>query len=476
MCDASNPIFSIFYTVFGALLKACCAISGNYYIVALFIFSLIVQVALFPLSIKQQKSSVKMGKLRPKELLIREKYKGRKDKATMQKMNMEVQELYSKEGYNPYAGCLPMLIQLPIIIILWGVIKMPLTYTTTKPPDVSLNSQYQVAVQILDGAVGAIEESGLVVSPAPGENSGENEASAPEISVLPGDGVEGATKEKLSKFMEDYTAAMKGLGAAVEDNRWNGAPFDGNSNNEFLLTQFIVSDYRTKIMEDLMDAGISETLVREKIPEDIEFNKEFKESIPVFTYFGSATLLDTPSNKGLSSLIFIPLLVFITSFYGGVVTKKFSVQPATADGVQPGGNFMKWGLPLLSTYFAWASFPAAVGVYWIYRTIFGIGQSYILARMYPIPKITEEDLANLKKQLKTKKKKVITIEVDEDDDSYDNLIIKADRNKSPKSKYEMLSPDEDKGGKPKIERAPLKDDNAPPDGEPKEEDDDTDED
>ncbi|MDD4124614.1 MAG: membrane protein insertase YidC [Eubacteriales bacterium] len=498
MCSATNPIFSIFYTVFGAILKACCAISGNYYVIALFIFSLIIQVALFPLAIKQQKSSVKMGKFRPKEMLIREKYKGRKDKATQQKMNMEVQELYRKEGHNPYSGCLPILIQLPIIIILWGVIKMPLTYTTSS--NVDANSQYKTAVQILDGAVSAIEDSGLLVNTNTGDNSADNsdeisagnstaELSDPAVSgnesdteasdianTVSVDTSLAETREKLNNYIESYTGVIKKLGAKLNGNRWDGADFTADSNYEFTLTEFIVYDYRSKIIDELIKAGIDEQTVLENIPENVAFDKDFVKSIPKFTYFGETTLLDIPSNKGVTLLLLIPILVFITSFYGGIVTKKFSAQPVTADGMMPGGGFMKWGLPLLSTWFAWQTFPAAIGVYWIYRTVLGIGQSYILARMYPIPKISEEELAELKKQFKTKKKKVITIEVDEDDDTYDGMIIKANRKNSPDTRYEMLSPDDDKSSKSKIDRAPLKDDNPPPDDMDDDSGDDTDED
>lgn len=476
MCDASNPIFSIFYTVFGGLLKVCNSISGNYYIIALFIFTLIVKIVLFPLSIKQQKSSVKMGKLRPKEMIIREKYKGRKDRATQQKMNMEVQELYRKEGYSPYSGCLPLLIQLPIIIILFGVIRMPLTYTTSTNIDV--NSQYKTAVQILDGAVSAVRESGLIDiidNNGNNNNNGSGDVSEEEETTSNRDtqqtaaivGLAGGsgetdispdeTRDTLKAFEEDYVKLMELFGAKVTDGRWDGNDFTGKTNYEFNLTEFIVYDYRDKIIDDLIKVGVDEEIVYKNIPAELDFNKDFVGSIPKFTYFGKMTLLDTPGQNGLSTLLLIPLLVFLTSFYSGVVTKKLSVQPATADGVQPGGGFMKWGLPLFTTYIAWAFFPAAIGVYWIYTTVLGVGQTFLLARMYPIPTVTEEEVAELKKQLKAKRKKVITIEVDEDDDTYDNLIIKSGDKKSPGTKYEMLSSDEPSPSG-RLEKAMLKPD------------------
>ncbi len=102
-------------------------LTGNY-IIAMIIFAVIVEIILIPFGIKQQKNSIKQAKLRPKEMAIRNKYKGRDDAVTRQKMQQEVTELYQKENFNPMSGCLPLLIQLPIILILWSVITNPLQY------------------------------------------------------------------------------------------------------------------------------------------------------------------------------------------------------------------------------------------------------------------------------------------------------------------------------------------------------------
>ncbi len=97
------------------------------YIAGILVFALIVKIILFPLSIKQQKNSQKMAKLAPKQEAIRKKYAGRNDRATQMKMNEEIQRLYAEEKFNPMGGCLPMLLQLPIILLLYTTINSPLT-------------------------------------------------------------------------------------------------------------------------------------------------------------------------------------------------------------------------------------------------------------------------------------------------------------------------------------------------------------
>ncbi len=103
------------------------SITGNY-ILALLLFALVAKLIFLPLDIKQQKNSIKQASMRPKELAIRNKYKGRTDRATQMKMQQEIQDMYQKEGYSPFSGCLPMLIQLPLIFILYAVIRSPISY------------------------------------------------------------------------------------------------------------------------------------------------------------------------------------------------------------------------------------------------------------------------------------------------------------------------------------------------------------
>ena len=113
---------------FGKILEFFSNITGGYYLFGLFIFALLIKLVLVPFAIMQQKTSIKQAKIRPKEMAIRKKYKGRTDRATQQKMQNEVMELYQKEGYNPMSGCGPLLIQMPIILILYNVIINPLKY------------------------------------------------------------------------------------------------------------------------------------------------------------------------------------------------------------------------------------------------------------------------------------------------------------------------------------------------------------
>lgn len=121
-------LYDILYVPFGFLFRILFSFVENYGL-ALIIFSVFFRVILLPSTIKQQKSSAKMARLQPKLKRIREKYQDYNPQERQQKIQQETQELYQREGYSSMgASCLPLLIQFPVLIGLYGIIREPLTY------------------------------------------------------------------------------------------------------------------------------------------------------------------------------------------------------------------------------------------------------------------------------------------------------------------------------------------------------------
>ena len=104
------------------ILTALYGLIGNYGI-AIIILTLIVKLCLYPLYIKQTKSMAKMATVQPKMQAIQNQYANDKEM-----LNIKIQELYKEEGFNPMSGCLPMLIQMPIIMGLFALLRNPLMY------------------------------------------------------------------------------------------------------------------------------------------------------------------------------------------------------------------------------------------------------------------------------------------------------------------------------------------------------------
>lgn len=97
------------------------------YAIAIIIMSLIIKLITAPLSIKQQKSMAKTRALQSKIKEIQEKYGN-----DTQTIARKQQELYKEAGVNPMSGCLPLLIQLPILFAMFAVVRQPEIYVFTE--------------------------------------------------------------------------------------------------------------------------------------------------------------------------------------------------------------------------------------------------------------------------------------------------------------------------------------------------------
>ncbi|HLS34762.1 MAG TPA: membrane protein insertase YidC [Bacillota bacterium] len=91
------------------------------YGLAIVIVTLIIRLLLLPLNVKQIRSSIAMQKIQPELQELQKKYSS-KDANTQQKLQQETMALFQKHGANPLAGCLPILVQMPILIAMYQAI------------------------------------------------------------------------------------------------------------------------------------------------------------------------------------------------------------------------------------------------------------------------------------------------------------------------------------------------------------------
>jgi YidC/Oxa1 family membrane protein insertase len=107
------------------------------YGVAIILLTLAIRVLLLPLGLKQIRSMQAMQALQPQIKSLQQKYKGNK-----QKLNEEMMKLYKERGVNPLAGCLPMLLQLPVLIALYSVLRFP-----QHPPHLPEGSELRTKIE-----------------------------------------------------------------------------------------------------------------------------------------------------------------------------------------------------------------------------------------------------------------------------------------------------------------------------------------
>lgn len=106
---------------FSAFLLWLAKLLGNNYGWTIIVFTILVRIILLPLNAMQIKSTTKMQQIQPQLDALRKKYPGR-DTESRQLLTQETNKLYKEAGVNPYAGCLPLVIQLPIMYALYYAI------------------------------------------------------------------------------------------------------------------------------------------------------------------------------------------------------------------------------------------------------------------------------------------------------------------------------------------------------------------
>ena len=285
----------------------------GHYALALLLFSLCVKLLLLPLSIRQQKSQIKMARIRPKMLAIEKKYAGRNDQPTLRKKQEEMMALQQQEGYSPMSGCLPLLIQLPIILILFEIIREPLTYIC--------------------------------------------QFSSTEII--------------------DLWNAAKGL---VGDQ---------------VVTKVSSVDQVELVSLLRQNAGVLESVTGDSLS-----------ILPRLDLFGGAINLGaTPSFTKFNWLWLIPAVNLVLSIVTMRLTKLFGSNAqqmqATTPDQKVSMGIMEWMMPVMTTFFAF-QISAAVGVYWIFQSIFGLIQMIVLAKVMPLPKYTKEEMEQMLRDMKSR--------------------------------------------------------------------------
>ena len=107
------------YNAMGAVLAFIYSIVPNLG-VAIILLTLVVMLILYPLTAKQARSMIAMQRVQPEIKKLQAKYKGDR-----QKLNEEMMKFYQENKINPLAGCLPLVVQLPIFFVLYRVLRTP---------------------------------------------------------------------------------------------------------------------------------------------------------------------------------------------------------------------------------------------------------------------------------------------------------------------------------------------------------------
>lgn len=165
---------SIILTPFAKLLLLFYNVTGSYG-VALILFSLVIRLVLFPVFLKGRKGMLGMSGLAEKQKVLQQKYARDREK-----YSRELQKLYEEESVKPSAGCLWSLLPLPFLMVLYAIIRQPLTYLLNMSQD-----QFNVVSNLLYGNVLDYKNQQLQMAQDVFLNYDKIVAAVPELSGMP---------------------------------------------------------------------------------------------------------------------------------------------------------------------------------------------------------------------------------------------------------------------------------------------------
>ena len=268
--------------------------------------------------VKQQKSSFKMQALQPELMKIRKKYEGKTDQMSQQRMAFEMQEFQKKNGVSMVSGCLPMLIQLPILYALFYLFQNAYVYV-----DVIGHNYTDIANAIVNIPVSL-------------------------------------RMEVFHPYAQEFANAYKNV-AIIKDG------IDMRQVNEVvMLVNYLKPDDWNVILQNLGDAGSSLVpLLATKS------SIETFLTIPLVSKAG----LHFPG-------IIIPIAAGVTTWLQSKIMMMMNPQnsdpgnPAAAMT-----KSMLYTMPIMMGVFA-INMPAGLGLYWTISNLFGILQQVILSKHY----------------------------------------------------------------------------------------------
>ena len=328
------------YRFLGSMLSLFENITGGYAF-ALLLYALVFKIVFLPFSIKQQKNQIAMAKLAPKIELIKAKYKGRNDQVTMQKQQQEIMELQQQEGYSPLSGCLPLLIQLPLIMLLYTVIQNPLSYIAKPTEEYASKDMDTIILEVYKEV-------------SPGDE---------EVKAL----------DKLPKNLE--IKIINKINRYINDS-------DGIYQNHEAL------DTREERIAKIESYGLDV----DSIPNFQFFGVNLAET-PSLKNISVLCLI--PVLAAAAQWV----SMWLTRKFNGNPQLQQSQDPQT----QASMKMMDFVFPGMTLWMAF-SFSGMLGLYWTFQALLGLLQTYIIAKAMPLPQFSEEEIKIINKAQKEAEK------------------------------------------------------------------------
>ncbi|MBQ8328699.1 MAG: YidC/Oxa1 family membrane protein insertase [Lachnospiraceae bacterium] len=313
---------------------------------AIIIMTILIYMAMLPLTVKQQKFSKLQRKMQPELNKINKKYEGRKDPESMERQQAEIKEVYGKYGVSATGSCVQLIIQMPILLALYRVFyNIPAYVPMVK----------QVFFPLVDELITA--------------NAGD--------------------------YLKETNAARFFLKQFENENYINGVTEYVQNTFIDVLNKFNSADW-TALTENFADlkGDIANTVT----------------SLTKYNSFLGLNMANSPSSlfrQAMESKTYVLIIVALIIPVLAAVTQYLNValmpQPAAQDGNDQMNNTMKSMnvmMPIMSAFFCW-SFPNGMGIYWITGAVIRCIQQVVINKQIDkmdIDAMVEKNLEKMKEK------------------------------------------------------------------------------
>lgn len=284
------------------------------------LFTLLIRMVLMPLDIKSRRSMKRMSEVQPQLTALQKKYANDKEK-----LNQKTAELYRKEHINPLSGCLPMLVSFPVLIAMWGAMRMV--------------ANTELARQAIDLITTGVQQNqswlwvkNLWMPDSPFATVIVNQNSLTQITA-------DIWKSVYQSLSVDQITALNNLQITADTI---------SSDTIFAALQSSAA-YAAEMTTWSTMPEINLLLVK----------------LTVYAH-----------NNGF---FILPVLAAVTQY---MMTITQPQTPTAGDGAGAGTNkFMKWFFPIFSLYIC-SSYNAGFSIYWVMANIISWGQGIVLNKVF----------------------------------------------------------------------------------------------
>ena len=299
----------------GWIIKSIYNLVQNYG-VAIILFTILIKALLIPLNIKSQKAMKKQQKIQPIIAELQKKYAN-----DQTKLQQEMMKVYKENNVSMTGGCLPMIIQMPVLIALYQAIQKPLTYMFNVP-------YKDIPTEIID-KISSLRDAIAA--------TGQNLGNLADMSV--------------EQLMQTYQ---------IQISNWAGQ-VGGTMHEWFINFNFLGLDLSRKPSDAfglLFGLNLSQPAGE------------------AFSAWSSALA----GNLSVILLVIIPILAIISSVAQSKISMHLSGQDKMKDTnsqAQSMNNTMMWMMPIMTGFFT-LTLPAGIGLYWIASGVLQIIQQLAL--------------------------------------------------------------------------------------------------